>query len=122
MTNSTVSVTSPLDCLVHMSQLLPVSSLGDPALLQLPGLTPPSGTAPNFTDPDNRGALIIIVNGILLAIMTVFIGIRAYTKTAIVRKLSWDDMTVSLSALGATALYGFLAWGKLFSFHIVQWY
>lgn len=107
MTNCIVSVTSRLDRLIHMSQSLPVSSLGEPAVSRLPGLTPPPGTTPDFTDAESRGSVLIIVNGILLVVMAIFMVIRAYTKLVIIRKLSWDDLTVSLSALGAFALYGF---------------
>ena len=99
-----------------MAQPLLNSASGDPAVLQLPALEPPPGTAPNFTNAENRGAVPIIVNGILLAVMAMFMMIRAYTKSVIIRKLSWDDLTVSFSAFGAFALYGFLVWGKFTPF------
>ena len=96
-----------------MSQPLPNLTPGDPAVLQLPALEPPPGTAPSFTNAENRGAVLIIVNGILLAVMAMFLVIKVYTKSVIIRKLSWDDLIVSFSAFGAFALYGFLVWGKL---------
>ena len=34
-----------------------------------------------------------------------FILIRAYTKLAIIRKVNWDDLTISLATLGAILLY-----------------
>ena len=92
-----------------MSQISP-ASLNDPNFLQLPALKPPPGIIPNFGHPRNRGPVLIIVNGVLLALMMTFIALRAYTKLAIVRKFSWDDLTVSLSALGATTLYVVSVW------------
>lgn len=86
---------------------LPISSsdLEDPAVFNLPGLKPPPGVTPDFMHPRNRGPVLIIVNGILLALMMILIATRFYTKLAIIRKVSWDDLTASLSALGAITLY-----------------
>ena len=101
-----------------MSQQLPNSFPGGPAILQLPALKPPSGTAPNFTNAEDRGAVFIIVNGFLLVVMAIFMLIRAYKKSVTIRKLSCDDLTVSICAIGAFALYGFLVWGKLALFYL----
>lgn len=105
-----------------MSRLIPINALDDPAVLQLPALTPPPGIYPNFTNPKSRGPVLVITNGMLLAFMAIFIAIRAYTKLAIVRKVSWDDLTVSLSALGAVALYVLYVWRKSFPFHVANAY
>ena len=101
-----------------MSQQSPNSFPGGPAVLQLPALKPPPGTTPNFTNAEDRGAVLTIVNGFLLVVMAIFMVIRAYTKSVIIRKLSWDDLTVSISAFGAFALYGFLVWRKLALFYL----
>ena len=103
-----------------MSQAISPSFLENPAVLQLPALTPPQGTAPNFTHPRNRGPVLVIVNGILLGLMMVFLTIRVYTKLAIIRKVSWDDLTISFSALGAITLYDLFLWRKSFSRHVVD--
>ena len=50
----------------------------------------------------------------------VFVAIRVYTKLAIIRKVSWDDLTISFSALGAIALYVLFLWRKSFSHHVVD--
>lgn len=100
-----------------MSQPFSPSALEDPAVFQSPGLTPPPGTTPNFTHPTDRGPVLIVVNGILLALMMVFIAIRSYTKLAIVRKVSWDDLSVCLSALGGITLYLLFVWRKYLSHH-----
>lgn len=107
---------SLLQNLWSMSQPSPNPTPGDPAVLQLPALEPPPGTVPNFTNAENRGAVLIIVNGTLLVVMAMFMVIRVYTKSVIIRKLSWDDLTISFSAFGAFALCGFLVWGELVPF------
>ena len=114
---SPAPLASLLDNFFNTSQSISPLSLEDPALLQLPGLTPPPGITANFTNSRNRGPVLIIVNGILLGLMTVFIAIRFYTKLAIVRKVSWDDLTISFSVLGAITLYILFVWRKSFSLH-----
>ena len=98
-------VSSPLGHSSHMSLPISSSDLEDPAVFNLPGLKPPPGVTPDFMHPRNRGPVLIIVNGILLALMMILIATRFYTKLAIIRKVSWDDLTASLSALGAITLY-----------------
>lgn len=103
-----------------MSQSIPASSLDDPAVLQLPALPPPPGITSNFTSPKDRGPILIIVNGILLGLMVIFLAIRFYTKFCIVRKVFWDDLTICVSALGATVLYVVFVLGRSFSSHVVN--
>lgn len=87
------------------SQLTP-AVLADPdALRQYPASEPPPGVTPNFAHPQNRGPILVAVGGLMIAFMMVLLANRMYTKASIVRKFSWDDLTVSLSALGAIALY-----------------
>lgn len=50
----------------------------------------------------------------------VFLAIRVYTKLAIIRKVSWDDLTISFSALGAITLYVLFLWRKSVSRHVVD--
>ncbi len=95
-----------------MSQQTPASSLGDPTIFQLPAHAPPPGVSPDIAHPKSREPLLVTSNGILLAIMTVSIILRAYRKLAMARKVSWNDLTVSLSAIGAIALYVFFVFGK----------
>ena len=85
---------------------------GNNDVLQLPALRPPPGVFPNFEDPSSRGPVLIIVNGVLLGLMTVFIAVRIYTKLCLIQKASWDDLTVSLSVLGVLWLYVNHVWGK----------
>lgn len=77
-----------------MSQQTSASMFQDPAFLQLPALTPPRGVIPNFANPENRGPTLIIVGAILLTLVIIALAVRAYAKIRIVRKASWDDLTI----------------------------
>lgn len=97
-----------------MSQQLTPAALADPDILrQYPAGVPPAGVTPNFAHPESRGAILVIVGGLMFALMTLLLANRIYTKAIIVRRFSWDDLTVSLSALGGVALYICCCWGKL---------
>lgn len=95
-----------------MSQQVGGPAFQDPAFLQLPALPPPPGVIPNLTDPDDVGPTLIIVGAVLLAVMVLALANRAYTKLCIVQKVSWDDLTISLSAVGAIAWYTICAFRK----------
>ena len=88
-----------------MSQRIPESALQDPAVLHLPALPPPPGVILNFTNPKNQGPKLIVVGAILLTLVVIALVNRAYTKLYIVRKTSWDDLTICLSAIGAIVSY-----------------
>ena len=90
--------------------------LSDPNFLNYPAQLPPAGVTPNFTDPKDRGPVFVVVGGVLIALMMLFLSIRAYIKGILLRKVSWDDLTVVLSSLGAIFLYALCVWGGLLSF------
>lgn len=97
-----------------MSQQLTPAILADPdALRQYPAGVPPTGVTPNFAHPESRGAILVIVGGLMVALMTLFLANRVYTKAVIIRRFFWDDLTVSFSALGGVALYISCCWGKI---------
>lgn len=97
-----------------MSQQLTPAILADPDVLrQYPAGVPPIGVTPNFAHPESRGPILVIVGGLMVALMMLFLANRVYTKARIVRRFSWDDLTVSLSALGGLAMYISCCWGKL---------
>ena len=87
-----------------MSQQIAASALQDPAILQLPALPPPPGVIPNFTNPENKGHSLIVV---------IALANRAYVKLYIVHKMSWDDLTISLSAVGVIVSYALCVLGSL---------
>lgn len=95
-----------------MYQQIPASALQDPAFLQQPALKPPPGVIPNFLHPEEKGPTLVIVGAILLALVVIALANRAYTKLCIVQKVSWDDLTISLSAVGAIVWYTVCAWRK----------
>ena len=61
------------------------------ALSRTPTIPPPPGVEPSFLTPENNQHPLIIVSSLFLALSSVFVLNRAYTKTFIVRKHSWDD-------------------------------
>ena len=88
-----------------MSPQVPASALEDPASLQQPAIAPPPGVTPNFAHPEDKGPTLVIVATVLLALVIIALANRAYTKLYIIRKSSWDDLTMSLSALGVITIY-----------------
>ena len=102
-----------------MSNQLTPAILADPnALRQYPAAAPPPGVTPNFAHPESRGPTLVAVGGVMIALIATLLANRIYTKAKIVRKFSWDDLTVSLAALGALALYIVCCWGRLPSPHL----
>lgn len=96
-----------------MSQQIPASTLEDPAFLQLPALPPPPGVIPNFTNPETQGPRLVVVGAVLLTFVLIALVNRVYTKLGILKKVSWDDLTIILSAVGAIASYGLCVLGNV---------
>ncbi|KAI4178328.1 MAG: hypothetical protein LQ346_007490 [Caloplaca aetnensis] len=63
------------------------------ALSDVPMLAPPPGVKPSLRDPEHNSKPFFIVTSILLFLMAILIINRAYAKTYIVRKYTWDDCT-----------------------------
>lgn len=61
------------------------------ALSDVPMLAPPPGVKPSLRDPEHNSKPFFIVTSILLFLMAILIINRAYAKTYIVRKYTWDD-------------------------------
>ena len=87
------------------------ANLKDPAFLRLPALDPPPGVVSDFIHPENKGQVLVAVNGVLSALMLIFIVVRAYTKVVLTKKLSWDDLTILIASISAFALYVLFAIG-----------
>ena len=60
-------------------------------LKKMPLTKPPPGIASNFTTPDDRGYLLVVVPTILLTFGMTAFSVRMYVKIFITKKLSWDD-------------------------------
>lgn len=54
-------------------------------------IPPPPGIQPNYDNPPNIGPPLLGVGAVFIAIMLVFLAIRIYVKTKVVRKYSLDD-------------------------------
>ncbi|KAL9100719.1 MAG: hypothetical protein Q9187_009332, partial [Circinaria calcarea] len=61
-------------------------------------IPPPPGVTPNFDNPTNIGPPLLGVGAVFVAIMFIFLAIRIYVKTKIVRKSSPDDYTCGIAA------------------------
>ncbi|KFY22945.1 hypothetical protein V493_06213 [Pseudogymnoascus sp. VKM F-4281 (FW-2241)] len=62
---------------------------------------------PNYVDPERRGNESIVIQGILVALVTLFVSIRLYARIAITKSgIGLDDVLIVISAivgLGLTA-------------------
>ncbi|KAL8885343.1 MAG: hypothetical protein Q9205_001018, partial [Flavoplaca limonia] len=74
-----------------------------------PALQPPPGVLPNFNDPYNTDSTINGTLGICIAISSIFVLLRLYTKLYIIRKYGWEDYTI------------FIAWLAFIAYCAVGW-
>lgn len=69
-------------------------------------------------NPEEKWSTLVIVGAILLAFLLIALANRVYTKLCIVQKVSWDDLTIALLAVGAIVWYTVCAWCKTaYAFH-----
>ncbi|KAF2866564.1 hypothetical protein BDV95DRAFT_203271 [Massariosphaeria phaeospora] len=66
-------------------------------LSQVPATMPPPGIMPNFSNPDNYKHQNIILHSVVLAITTVAVLVRLYTRAVIKRNIGVDDWLAILS-------------------------
>jgi hypothetical protein len=59
---------------------------------------------PNYTDPHTRGPALLIVNLTFIAICTIMVALRMYTRVIVVRWFGWDDVFI-LFALVSPPIY-----------------
>ena len=52
---------------------------------------PPLGITPDFEDPPNRNSQILAVAGFTIAISTLFVGLRTYTRLVLIKRHGWED-------------------------------
>ncbi|MCJ1470231.1 hypothetical protein MMC07_008876 [Pseudocyphellaria aurata] len=83
------------------------------SLSNVPALQPPPGVVPNFLNPENQIRSFLVATSLELGIMTVFVLVRFYSKSFLVRKYSWDDLTVLLAVVFSIAYYATCVWGAL---------
>ena len=75
--------------IMDSSQLPPFADLS-----QLPAGRPPANTLPNFIDPVTLKAPIVALNVLFLALATLLVVLRLYTRKYVSRVLGWEDCTV----------------------------
>ncbi|KAI9781018.1 MAG: hypothetical protein M1835_004374 [Candelina submexicana] len=56
-------------------------------------IPPPPGVVPNFVNPTHRTGAAIACNVVCLTLALVFVGLRLWTKTFIIRSVGRDDFT-----------------------------
>ena len=60
-------------------------------LLEGPAVSPPAGVVSNFDDPANLDIYVTLYNTLYIALATVAVISRMYTKVLILRVLAWED-------------------------------
>lgn len=66
-------------------------------LLEGPALAPPPGTTPNFENPPNLNAASYSMAVVAIALPTIAVALRLYTKAFIVRAPAWEDWVTLLA-------------------------
>ena len=64
-------------------------------LLEGPAMSPPPGVIPNFHNPPNLNAFVIMTVVLCFAFATLAVLLRIYTKIYILRALAWEDCRLS---------------------------
>jgi len=62
-----------------------------------PAATPPPGIVSDFDHPPSRANVVYAVMGVCLALCTLLVGIRLYTRARIIKSLWWDDCELPVS-------------------------
>ncbi|MCJ1421743.1 hypothetical protein MMC32_008109 [Xylographa parallela] len=81
------------------------------ALSDVPALAPPPGIESQFVNPQNQSLSFLLVTSILFGVMTIFFLNRTYTKAFIIRRYTWDDLTITVAFISSVAYYVVSIWG-----------
>ncbi|KAG9513740.1 hypothetical protein KCU93_g9993, partial [Aureobasidium melanogenum] len=68
-------------------------------LTTIPARPPPPGVTSNLLDPYSTGYQQTICNIICVIFVTIFVGMRIYTRIKLVKCVSWDDYLMILATL-----------------------
>ncbi|ERF68929.1 hypothetical protein EPUS_09506 [Endocarpon pusillum Z07020] len=79
------------------------------SLSEIPALQPPPGVTPNFTNPESQAHGVMIANGIITAVMLVFVLLRVYTKAFLTKTLFWEDAACIAGTVMSVGYLGLLA-------------
>lgn len=66
-------------------------------LLEGPALAPPAGVTPNFENPPNLNTASYSMAVVAIALPTIVVVLRLYTKVFIVRAPAWEDWVTVLA-------------------------
>ncbi|KAI9707759.1 MAG: hypothetical protein M1836_000721 [Candelina mexicana] len=77
--------------LTILIQDIMASDADNPKDLSQGMIPPPPGVVPNFINPTHRTGTAIACNVVCLTLALVFVGLRLWTKTFIIRSVGWDD-------------------------------
>ena len=66
-----------------------------PPGLSCPGLQPPEGVIPNFTNPPSLENIQIAATVVCIALATLATVLRMYTKMFIIKAIGWEDCEYS---------------------------
>lgn len=88
---------------------------------QRPALEPPPDLTPNFVDPPGDGRSIIAICAILLALTSVTLLLRMYTRCFVNRRVWWDDYTMVVAWIGLFGFAGIVMWTIKFGAGTDMW-
>ncbi len=74
-----------------MTQASQVLQLPPDALKQLPAGTPPPGVVSNFTNPEDKGYVLVTVATVFLVLGLFAFCIRAYGRVYVIKRVGWGD-------------------------------
>lgn len=61
------------------------------AILNGPAVPPPDNVVPNFTNPQSQNTAPRVILGFCLAVNTILVGLRVYSRLFIVKKTTYAD-------------------------------
>lgn len=66
-------------------------------IMEMPAMTPPPGVAPNFDNPPDQNRMALAVMSVCLAVSTIAIALRLYSRWAVVQVVQWQDFLLLAS-------------------------
>ncbi|MCJ1424710.1 hypothetical protein MMC29_002598 [Sticta canariensis] len=65
-------------------------------------IEPPPGVVPNFVNPPSIGYYTVLCATVCLPLITIFVGLRIFTKVFVLHKVCTEDFVCVLAWMGAT--------------------
>jgi hypothetical protein len=67
-----------------------------PRVVLPPAAVIASWPAPNYENPATRGPALLVLNSVFLAISSIFVLLRVYTRVFMVKSFGWDDLYICI--------------------------